>query len=154
MNALKEELWRLTVIITLSAVVVLFAGGVVVGGQGFEWLRSEWRQDISNHHAEEMHDDAKQEFINVRAQLKEQIDIGRPSRVFPVTPPGVRVRTRRFDQVKQSRRRPHEGGRASRTQRCAGLAERPGGSTFARVQLEIRQPRLRRTWKVPDDATV
>ena len=30
------------------------------------------------------------------------IDIGRPSRAFPVTPPCVRVRTRRFGSVERS----------------------------------------------------
>jgi hypothetical protein len=34
---------------------------------------------------------------------REEIDIGRPSRAFPVTPPGIRVRTTAVRLVKLSR---------------------------------------------------
>ena len=37
----------------------------------------------------------------IRIKQRLGIDIGRPSQAFPVTPPCVRVRTRRFGSVKQ-----------------------------------------------------
>jgi len=46
-----------------------------------------------------------------------RMDIGRPSRAVPVTPPCVRVRTRRFDQVKRAPSQRRGSPRASKKAR-------------------------------------
>jgi hypothetical protein len=38
----------------------------------------------------------EQKWFSEKSRRGEQIDIGRPLQAFPVTPPCVRVRTRRF----------------------------------------------------------
>jgi hypothetical protein len=44
------------------------------------------------------HDEISKQVLAWREEEHSGIDIGRPSRVFPVTPPYMRVRIRRFDR--------------------------------------------------------
>jgi len=67
------------------------------------------------------------------------IDIGRPSRAFPVTPPCVRVRTRRFGRVKQRVKSPILEGCVSQRICWARPAELRHDVPFAKSYGE-RQP--------------
>jgi hypothetical protein len=54
-------------------------------------------------------------------EMKIEIDIGEPSRAFPVTPPCVRVRTRRFGWL--SSRSSSQGWQAERLEVSIGQSE-------------------------------
>ena len=57
-----------------------------------------------------LHIHAKHEtLVRYRKLQRDEINIGRPSRAFPVTPPCIRVRTRRFETVKQPAESPTSG---------------------------------------------
>ena len=79
----------------------------------------------------------------VGSTLADKIDIGRPSRAFPVTPPGIRVPYHGgSDELKRSKRLLVEASRASRSRQWAALAGRPHDATLPRNQSGSRQLQL------------
>jgi hypothetical protein len=70
-------------------------------------------------------------------------DRGEPRGSAPPTPPGIRVRTRRFDRVKRLTRPPPEEGQSSRNRRWTGRAAPSHGEPCAGTQTPSRrQPPL------------
>ncbi len=68
-------------------------------------------------------------FVDTFPRQKLQIDIGKPSRAVRVTPPGVRVRTRRFGWLKTGRIR--EAGESERVEVGTGQGDAEGGAAAA-----------------------